>query len=407
MSLSSEHTPASDTQSQPLARSNKHDNKSKSKSKNKNASLKSEVTAFLLFLRTMSLKTLTGKFLPSSLPPADTFAGQKVLVTGGTAGLGLAAAVHFLNLGADEVIITARDASSPRAEDARQRILAGHKGAKGTAGTAGEVSIMSLDMNSYDSCVAFAEAVKGRFAATEGPDVVVFNAGVTNSQFRKSPEGMEEIIQVNTLSTSLLALLLVPWMKQQRGHRSAPARVVFVSSGLHMSVDIKPWAEYAKTEGGVLAHYSKEESFEAGLTSPMYNYSKLMLMYALEEVSKMALGKNGEPQVIVTSVCPGPVKTELSRSMQENSLLARVAAPIFMAMIGKSPDYGSRIYLAGALAGPAEHGKFLRDYLTDAQYASRSAPVLTNKDARLMQAQVWKEIREALSAKVPVVRETV
>lgn len=104
----------------------------------------------------------------------------------------------------------------------------------------------------------------------------------------------EEIIQVNTLSTSLLALLLVPWMKQQRGQRSAPARVVFVSSGLHMSVDIKPWFTYAEKEGGVLAHYSKEENFQAGLTSPMYNYSKLMLMYALEEVSKMALNEDGE-----------------------------------------------------------------------------------------------------------------
>lgn len=104
----------------------------------------------------------------------------------------------------------------------------------------------------------------------------------------------EEIIQVNTLSTTLLALLLVPWMKQQRGRRSSPARVVFVSSGLHMSVDISRWSTYTEKEGGVLAHYSKEENFEPGLTSPMYNYSKLLLMYALEEVSKMALNDDGE-----------------------------------------------------------------------------------------------------------------
>lgn len=172
-------------------------------------------------------------------------------------------------------------------------------------------------------------------------------------------------------------------MKQQRGQRSAPARVVFVSSGLHMSVDIKPWSTYAEKEGGVLAHYSKEENFQAGLTSPMYNYSKLMLMYALEEVSKMALNEDGEyvwsshshwhekrkslplltstpqrPQVILTSVCPGAVKTELSRSMQENSALARIAAPIFMTMIGKSPDYGARIYITGALAEPKDHVSF-------------------------------------------------
>lgn len=61
------------------------------------------------------------------------------------------------------------------------------------------------------------------------------------------------------------------------------------------------------------------------------------------------------PQVILTSVCPGPVKTELSRSMQENSIIAKIAAPLFMSLVGKSPDYGARIYITGALAGPKDH----------------------------------------------------
>lgn len=156
----------------------------KNRSKSTHSTLKTEAKAFLLFLRTMSLKSLTGKLFPSTLPQPNAFAGQKVLVTGGTAGLGLAAAIHFLNLGADEVIITARSASSARAEGARQKILAAGRG--GSV----KVSIMELDMNSYTSCVAFVDAVKGRFGATGGPDVIVFNAGVTNSQFRRSPEGM-------------------------------------------------------------------------------------------------------------------------------------------------------------------------------------------------------------------------
>lgn len=116
----------------------------------------------------------------------------------------------------------------------------------------------------------------------------------------------EEIIQINTLSTSLLAMLLVPWMREQRGRRSTPSRMVFVSSGLHMSVDIKPWSTYVESEGGVLAHFSKEENFEGGLTGPMYNYSKLLLMYALEEVSKMALNEHGE---YVWPLTPAGVKS--------------------------------------------------------------------------------------------------
>ena len=35
-----------------------------------------------------------------------------------------------------------------------------------------------------------ASLVQARIGAGGGPDVVVFNAGVTNSQFRRSPEGM-------------------------------------------------------------------------------------------------------------------------------------------------------------------------------------------------------------------------
>lgn len=186
MPPSSEHAPASNDRSQPSSSPDKHGIQKQSKSKLN--PLKSEVNTLLLFLKTMSLKSFTAKFFPSPLPSANAFAGQKVLVTGGTAGLGLAAAIHFLNLGAEEVVITARSASSPRAEGARQKILAaaGHGSSKGAAG---KVSIMELDMNSYASCVAFVEAVKGRFGAG-GPDVIVFNAGVTNSQFRKSPEGM-------------------------------------------------------------------------------------------------------------------------------------------------------------------------------------------------------------------------
>lgn len=188
MPPSNEHAPASNIPSQPSDSLDKRDIQNTGKSQHSNP-LKSEIIALILFLNTMSLKTFTGKFFPASLPPANAFAGQKILVTGGTAGLGLAAAIHFLNLGAEEVVITARSASSARAEGARQKILAaaGHGSAKGTEG---KVSIMELDMNSYASCVAFVEAVKGRFGAGGGPDVVVFNAGVTNSQFRRSPEGM-------------------------------------------------------------------------------------------------------------------------------------------------------------------------------------------------------------------------
>jgi NADPH:quinone reductase-like Zn-dependent oxidoreductase len=43
------------------------------------------------------------KFLLPSLPPPGTFKDKKVLITGASSGLGLAAAVHYINLGASLV----------------------------------------------------------------------------------------------------------------------------------------------------------------------------------------------------------------------------------------------------------------------------------------------------------------
>lgn len=127
------------------------------------------------------------RFVPTPLPSKGAFAGQTVLVTGGTTGLGLAAAVHFLNLGAAEVIITARKAASARAEDARQEILS-----QKDEDAEGMVTVMELDMNSYRSCVALVDGLKKRFDGGKGGDLgaAVLNAGVMNGRYIRSPTGM-------------------------------------------------------------------------------------------------------------------------------------------------------------------------------------------------------------------------
>ena len=42
----------------------------------------------------------TNKFLLPALPPPGTFKDKKVLIIGASGGLGLATAVHYVNLGA-------------------------------------------------------------------------------------------------------------------------------------------------------------------------------------------------------------------------------------------------------------------------------------------------------------------
>lgn len=159
------------------------------------------------------------KFSLPSLPPPGTFDGQTILITGGSTGIGLATAVHFVNLGASLVIITAR--SIENGEAAKISIIAQ------TSCSEGVIKVMKLDMSTFAGTRDFAEQIK---STLKNIDYVLLNAGTLNTKFALGKEGYEETNQVNALSTGLLGLLLLPWIKEAgRGK----AHMAFVTSGLH------------------------------------------------------------------------------------------------------------------------------------------------------------------------------
>lgn len=131
-----------------------------------------------MVLLDLPFERIKGRFFSEPLPPPGTFIGQTVLVTDDTAGLGLAAALHFAQLGAD-VIITCRTKS--RGDAAKEKTQNGAPKA--------QVVVMELDMARHDSCVAFVAELKKIRAGQGGIDVVVLNAGMLTPRFIRSPEG--------------------------------------------------------------------------------------------------------------------------------------------------------------------------------------------------------------------------
>ena len=138
--------------------------------------------------------------------------GKVVLLTGGTSGLGLAAAEGFARLGAT-VWLPARN--KQRGEHARAQIVAKFPNS--------DVRVGLCDLSDLKSVRRFAELLGGE---TERLDVLVNNAGTLASERTLSVDGIELTFATNVLGPFLLTNLLIPLLEQ-----SKPARIINVSSG--------------------------------------------------------------------------------------------------------------------------------------------------------------------------------
>jgi len=144
--------------------------------------------------------------------PLPRMEGKVVLITGATSGLGLAAAGGFARLGAT-VWLAVRNRE--RGEAARARILE-HQGEA-------HLHVELCDLSRPESVRRFAERFTGE---TQRLDVLVNNAGVLTQEREVSADGIEITLATNVIGPFLLTQLLIPVLE-----RSAPSRIVNVSSG--------------------------------------------------------------------------------------------------------------------------------------------------------------------------------
>ena len=155
--------------------------------------------------------------LPTS---TKSFAGQTIIVTGSNTGIGLEAARHIVRLGAAKVILAVRS---------RERGTAAAQSIADSTGRAGVAEVWELDLASYESVRAFAER-----ATTELDrlDVVVENAGLYTHKFERA-EDNERTITVNVISTMLLAVLLLPKLRETAERFGRDVVLTFTGSFVH------------------------------------------------------------------------------------------------------------------------------------------------------------------------------
>ncbi|KAK7429046.1 hypothetical protein QQZ08_004453 [Neonectria magnoliae] len=155
--------------------------------------------------------------------PTQSFSNQTVIVTGANVGLGLEAARHIYRLNCARLILAVRTVS--KGQTAKEDIVQSIKHRT----DADTIEVWPLDLSSTPSTIAFAERVKKELPRVHA---LVENAGI-NSKALTLSEGIEQTMQVNVLNTFLLALSLLPKLKETAERADSPSHLTIVTSEAH------------------------------------------------------------------------------------------------------------------------------------------------------------------------------
>ena len=214
--------------------------------------------------------------------------GKRVLITGGSSGLGVESARAMAAHGAT-VTVTARDVGKAEAAMAAVRQATGND----------RVDVMELELDVPDSVRAFAK----RFLERNEPlDIQINNAGVMACPLARTAEGWEQQFATNHLGHFLTTCLLAPSLRA-----SGNARVVSVSSGGH---------RFAGVEFDDIHFESRPyDKFAA------YGQAKTAnVLFAVELDRRLA-----DRGVHANAIHPGMIMTELGRHLTEDDIKAMMS----------------------------------------------------------------------------------
>jgi retinol dehydrogenase 12 len=188
---------------------------------------------------------LYSQFFVTPPHPTHDFTGQTVIVTGSNTGLGLEAARHFARLNCAKLILAVRTKS--KGEEAKESILAS------TKHTTDCIEVWDLDLLSTASVKAFAT----RAQQLDRLDVLVENAGLLSpATWTPTAEGTEITVQTNVISTFLLALLLLPKLRETAAKLKTVPHLVIVTSEVHHLAAFKE-----RYKEDIYAELSNEEAY--------------------------------------------------------------------------------------------------------------------------------------------------
>jgi NAD(P)-dependent dehydrogenase (short-subunit alcohol dehydrogenase family) len=295
--------------------------------------------------------------------PTISFAGQTVIVTGANVGLGKEAARHIVRLGATKVILACR--SVDKGEAAKTDIEQSTK-------RPGAVEVWQLDLCSYESVKQFA----ARAQQLPRLDVLLENAAVATSKFVVA-EDNESTITTNVVSMFLLALLLLPKLKETAAKYNVRPHLVVVTSEMHALTSMPE----RKAPPGQIFSTLNDKS-KARMTD-RYSVSKLLEVFVVRQ-----LVADSAPEgysVIINLMNPGFCHSTL---MREVGALQYVLKAI---MGARTTEVGARTLVSAASFSADSHGQYMTDSAID-----KPSPFVRSDEGAKTQKRVWSELKECL-----------
>ncbi|KAF8166537.1 short-chain dehydrogenase [Mycena galopus ATCC 62051] len=314
--------------------------------------------------------------------------GKTVIVLGANTGIGFEASKHFATMNPGRLILACRNQSKGQAAVDKLKAATGYSKAE----------LWIIDLADFASVKQFAnkfEREGGRL------DILVENAAIGSSKYKATKDNWDISLQVNHLSTSLLALLLLPAMIQTAEQHSTIPRVVVVSSGayyfLKINKDLSEDLDVLKTLGS--AEYCSDPKKMRG-RYPLTKLFNVLFVRALNDRIPPST------PLIVSAVSPGYCYSELRR---EFSGVMAVVDWFMEKALAFTAEIGSRRLIWAALSQGRDEpdaNKLRGAYSSSFKIMEASDFVLSPEGGK-MQDQSWDELVDILGKVDPKVTEIV
>lgn len=228
--------------------------------------------------------------------------GKTVLITGATSGIGKETAMALAKRGAT-IVFTTRDLEAGKL--VRQDLIKRSNNKN--------IHVLFCDLASFDSIRNCCTEFLDKF---DELDILINNAGIWDHTRRESKDGIENIFATNHLAPFLMTGLLMDTIK-----KSAPSRIINLTSGLHYGTINFDDIEFKNKFKGIKA----------------YRQSKLCNILFTRLLAKKLKGT----KVTVNCANPGMTKTNLAR---DSSRFSRSIFKMLSKPVGKGA--ATSIYLA-------------------------------------------------------------